>query len=101
VSGSVVYPDGSCDDDDSAVTLPFKTATFNDWTHLVIRDARGTQVDYLRSSGRSDILLDFQIPSMFVRSGMWTFKVDARLGDKDNTCLFAMSVTQWLDGGLR
>lgn len=80
--------------------MPFKTTTFNDWTHLIIRDARGTQVDYLCSSGRSDILLAFQIPSMFVKSGMWTFKADARLGDKDNTCLFAMSVTQWLDGGL-
>ncbi|RLM00577.1 hypothetical protein CFD26_108589 [Aspergillus turcosus] len=100
VSGSVVYADGSYDDDDRAVTLPFKTATLNDWAHLTIRGACGTQVDYLRSSGRSDILLDFQIPSMFVKSGMWTFKVDARLGDKDNTCLFAMSVTQWLDGGL-
>lgn len=32
---------------------------------------------------------------------MWTFKVDARLGDKDNTCLFAMSLTQWLEGGMR
>lgn len=29
---------------------------------------------------------------------MWTFKVDARAGDADNTCLFAMSLTQWLDG---
>ncbi|KAE8394406.1 hypothetical protein BDV23DRAFT_147114 [Aspergillus alliaceus] len=49
-------------------------------------------VDYLPTSGRSDILLDFQIPTMFLKSGMWTFKVDARLGDKDNSCLFAMSL---------
>ncbi|KAF7169555.1 hypothetical protein CNMCM5623_002215 [Aspergillus felis] len=76
LSASVVYADGSYEDTESLI-LPFKTATFNDWTHLSIRDARGTQVDYLCSSGRSDILLDFQIPSMFVRS-----------------------VAQWLDGGL-
>jgi hypothetical protein len=44
------------------------------------------------------ILIDFQISTMFLRSGVWTFQVDARLGD--NTCLFAMSLTQWLDGRL-
>lgn len=29
---------------------------------------------------------------------MWTFKVKAALGDVDNTCLFAMLSTQWLEG---
>lgn len=76
------------------------TTSFNDLAHLTIRDSRGVQVDYMPSSGRSDILLDFQILTMFLRSGMWTFKVDARLGDKDNSCLFSMSLTQWLDGRL-
>ena len=52
------------------------------------------------SSDRSDILLDFQIPTMFLKSGIWTFKVDARLGDIDNTCLFAIALTQGLDGKL-
>ena len=100
MSASAVYADGSHDNEDST-TGPLKTTPFNDLAHLTIRDARGVQVDYLPSSGRSDILLDFQIPTMFLRSGMWTYKVDARAGDVDNTCLFAMKLTQWLEGGLR
>ena len=81
--------------------MPFKTTSFNDSAHLLIRDARGVQVDYLPSSGRSDVLLDFQIPTMFLKSGTWTFNVDVRLGDKNNTCAFAISLSQWLDGPLK
>jgi hypothetical protein len=99
VSGSVVYADGSHDDEES-VTVPLKTTPFNDLAHLTIRDSRGVQVDYMPSSDRSDILLDFQIPTMFLKSGTWTFKVDARLGDADNRCLFAIALIQWLDGRL-
>ncbi|KAF7184438.1 hypothetical protein CNMCM7691_005258 [Aspergillus felis] len=99
VSASAVYPDGSHDNEDSA-TGPLKTTPFNEFAHLTIRNASGVQVDYMPSSDRSDILLDFQIFTMFLRSGMWTYKVDARVGDADNTCLFAMKLTQWLEGGL-
>ncbi|KAL6232378.1 hypothetical protein BDW75DRAFT_217861 [Aspergillus navahoensis] len=99
VSSSVVYADGSHDDERS-VTFPLKTTPFNALAHLSIRDSRGVQVDYLPSSDSSDILVDFQFLPMFLRSGLWTFKVDARLGDEDNTCLFAMSLTQWLEGRL-
>lgn len=99
VSASVVYPDGSYEDEQS-VTVQLKTTPFNDLAHLMIRDVHGNQVDYLPLSDQSDIILDFQIPTMFLKSGMWTFKVDARVGDKNNTCLFAMSLTQWLDGGM-
>jgi hypothetical protein len=74
---------------------------YNDFAHLTIRDASGVQVNYMPSSDRSDLLLDFQIPTIWLRSGMWTFKVDARAGDANNTCLFAMSLTQCLDGELR
>lgn len=100
MSGSVVHPDGSYEDP-SSLTIPLRTTPVNDLAHLVIRDATGAQTDHLPSSGRGEILLDFQFPTMFLRSGMWTFKVDARLGDKDNMCLFAMSLTQWLEGGMR
>lgn len=62
--------------------MPLKTAPLDGAGHLLNRDSNGIQVDYLPSSGRSDMLLDFQIPVMFLKSGMWTFKVDARLGDK-------------------
>ncbi|RAK79428.1 uncharacterized protein BO72DRAFT_526081 [Aspergillus fijiensis CBS 313.89] len=99
VSASVVYADGSYMEPRS-LTMPLKTVSINDAAHFLIRDSNGIQIDYLPSSGRSDMLLDFQIPAMFLKSGMWTFRVDARLGDKDNSCLFAMSLTQWLDGGL-
>ncbi|PYH30439.1 uncharacterized protein BO87DRAFT_400472 [Aspergillus neoniger CBS 115656] len=99
VSASAVYSDGSHDDEHST-TGPLRTTSFNDLAHLTMRDARGVQVDYVPSSGRSDILLDFQILTMFLRTGMWTYKVDARAGDVDNTCLFALSMTQWLEGGL-
>jgi hypothetical protein len=81
--------------------IPFKTMPYNDLAHLTIRNVSGVQVDYMPSSDRSDLLLDFQIPTIWLRSGMWTFKVDARAGDANNTCLFAMSLTQWLDGYLR
>ncbi|KAJ6073325.1 hypothetical protein N7467_011410 [Penicillium canescens] len=67
VSSSVVYADGSHDDEES-VTFPLKTTPFNDLAHLTIRDSRGVQVDYMPSSGRSDILVDFQILTMFLRS---------------------------------
>jgi hypothetical protein len=43
---------------------------FNKLAYLTICNACGVQVDYMPSSGRSDILLDFQIPTMFLRSGM-------------------------------
>ncbi|RAH68025.1 uncharacterized protein BO66DRAFT_421893 [Aspergillus aculeatinus CBS 121060] len=99
VSASAVYPDGSIDNEDSA-TGPLRTTPFDDLAHLTIRNTSGVQVDYMASSGRSDILLDFQFLTMFLRSGMWTFKVDARAGDQDNTCLFAMKLTQWLEGRL-
>ncbi|KAJ5174821.1 uncharacterized protein N7482_000698 [Penicillium canariense] len=70
VSSSAVYPNGSYEDAESVI-MPFKTTPFNDLAHLIIRDARGTQVDYIPSSGRSDILLDFHIPTMFLKSDGW------------------------------
>ncbi|KAL3486567.1 hypothetical protein BJX62DRAFT_215163 [Aspergillus germanicus] len=99
IGASVVYSDGTHDDEQS-YTVPLKTTPFAPLAHLVIRDARGVQVDYLPSSDDSDILVDFQFLPMFMKSGMYTFKVDARLGDVDDTCLFAMSLTQWLEGRL-
>ncbi|PYH83783.1 hypothetical protein BO82DRAFT_372920 [Aspergillus uvarum CBS 121591] len=86
----------------SAVYLDrlLKTTTFNNYTHLIICNTSGVWVNYMASSSRSDLLLDFQIPTIFLKTGMWTFKVDARAGDEDNMCLFAVKMTQWLKGGL-
>ncbi|KAL4965979.1 uncharacterized protein BDV14DRAFT_171876 [Aspergillus stella-maris] len=97
IRASVVYEDGGHDNEKS-YTFPLKTASFNNNAHIAIRDARGDQVDYLPSSGGGGILVDYWIPSMFIESGRWTFTVDARLGDEGRTCLFAMSLTQWLEG---
>lgn len=71
--------------------------TLSDSAHLVLRDARGRQIDHLPIQGTSAILLDFEIPTMFLKQGTWTFSVDARVGDDANTCLFAVSLTQWLE----
>lgn len=81
------------------ITMPFKQHTFREFGHLFIRDKQDN-VDYLPSSGRGDIVFTFQIPVYFLKTGMWTFYVDARAGDEGNTCLFAGSVTQWLEGDM-
>jgi len=73
--------------------------TFADTAHLSIRNATGAYVEHFDSSGRNDILSDFAIPGMFLQTGTWKFEVVARLGD--GTCLFAISLTQWLEGRLR
>ncbi|KAL4981296.1 hypothetical protein BDW68DRAFT_172606 [Aspergillus falconensis] len=99
IGASVVYEDGGHDDEKS-YTFPLKTTSFNNNAHITIRDARGNQVDYLPSSGGGGILVDYWIPSMFMKSGTWIFTVDARLRDENSTCLFAMSLTQWLEGRL-
>lgn len=55
-------------------------------------------MEYLSSSGSYDILFDAAIPGMFVKRGMWTFKVVAEV--EDGGCLFAMVLKQWLEGGM-
>lgn len=70
--------------------------------HLAIRDGGGKHLDYL-TSGMNDILIDGVFPSPFVgKNGTYTFEVTARLGDEhdgqDGTCLFSISMTQWLEG---
>ncbi|KAH8747102.1 hypothetical protein BGZ57DRAFT_181977 [Hyaloscypha finlandica] len=100
VSSSVIYPDGSSDPLRS-YTIPFKSTAFNGLAHLAIRNENGQQVDYFPTTGSGDALLDFQIPYMFLRTGEWTFEVDARLGNESDTCLFAFRMVQWLEGGLR
>ncbi|RYP65608.1 hypothetical protein DL771_008216 [Monosporascus sp. 5C6A] len=92
---SVAFPDGERGDP-KTYTIPLRTTAFGDKGHISIRDAEGAFVDYITSSGRNDIVTDFSIPSVFLRTGLWTFEVEARLGD--GTCLFAMSLTQWLEG---
>ncbi|KAG4430461.1 hypothetical protein IFR05_014050 [Cadophora sp. M221] len=107
IRSTVTYPDGSSDVHES-LTIPFKSMVFNGAAHMVIRDESGKQVECLPGVGRGDVLLDFQIPNLFLRSGMWRFGVEARIamgdgyGDRNGDgCLFAFELVQWLEGGLR
>lgn len=72
---------------------------YNDNSHLAIRNSEGTHVEYLSPEGANDILLDMWILGMFIRKGEWTFGVEAEL--EDGRCLFALELTQFLDGSLR
>ncbi len=91
---SAEYPDGTTHPAGS-VTFSLRTATLADLCHLSIRNETGAHVEYL-TTGRNDILVDFLIPGFFHRTGTWTFKALAQL--EDGTCLFAYTLTQWLEG---
>ncbi|RYP23412.1 hypothetical protein DL765_001117 [Monosporascus sp. GIB2] len=95
---SAVLPDGRREGP-KAYTVPLRTTAFADTAHISIRDATGAYVEHLTNNGRNDIVTDYWIPGMFLRTGTWTFEVVARLGD--GTCLFALSLTQWLEGELK
>jgi hypothetical protein len=96
ITMSRVRPDGSSEEPQT-YTIPLRTAAFADMAHVSIRDARGAHVDNL-TGGRNDILADFEIPTVFVQRGTWTFDVIVRFGD--GQCLFAISLTHWLEGSL-
>jgi hypothetical protein len=98
ITSSAILSNGKHEDEKS-YTVPLRTTAFADMAHLSIRNATGAYVEYLSSSGSNDILVDYFIPSMFLRTGTWTFKVVAEL--KDATCLFAIASTQWLEGRLK
>lgn len=98
ITGSAILSNGKHEDEKS-YTVPLRTTAFADTAHLSIRNATGAYVEYLSSSGRNDILIDYFIPGMFLRTGTWTFKVVAALGD--GTCLFAIALTQRLECRLK
>ncbi len=92
----VVYPDGS-KEGATTYTVPLRTKSFGP-AHLSLRNSTGDYIDHLTSNDFNDILTDYWIPGMFLRTGTWTFEVMASL--EDGTCLFALSVTQFLEGSL-
>ena len=80
-------------------TIPLRTAELAEGAHLSIRNATGTYVDHMALECRNDILTDYWIPGMFVKTGTYTFEIEALLGEgKEGTCLFALTLTQWLEG---
>lgn len=56
----------------------------------------GAHVELLSADGMNDILADFMIVSIFVRTGDWTFGVAGELAD--GRSLFALEMTQALEG---
>jgi hypothetical protein len=78
--------------------VPLRTTAFGDAAHLSIRKARAAYVEHLTASAIHDIITDCSIPGIFLRTGLWKFEVVARLGDE--RCLFAVELTQWLEGKL-
>lgn len=97
ISLSAILSDGKHEDEKS-YTVPLRTTAFADTAHLSIRNTTGAYVEYLSSNGPNDILTDYWIPGIFLRTGTWTFKAVAEL--EDGRCLFAITLTQWLKGML-
>ena len=93
MTASVVYPDETREDP-KTYTIPLRTTAFRA-AHLSIRNATGAYVDHISGTGAWEIITDFWIPGMFLRTGMWTFEIVAKTGD--GSCLFAASLTQWLE----
>jgi hypothetical protein len=97
ISLSAEYPNGQSDEPET-YTIPLKAMAYNDNSHLAIRDAEGRHVEYLSAEGANDVLLDMWILGMFIRKGEWKFRVEAEL--EDGRCLFALELTQFLNGSL-
>lgn len=75
-------------------TIPLKTATFGDNAHLAVRNATGAYGGPL-TPGRNDVLADFLIPGLFLRTGWWTFQIEGVL--PDGRWLFCVKTRQWLE----
>lgn len=82
----------------STYSIPLRTTTCGDMAELSIRDATGGHLEHLKT-GRNYIIAHVWIPGAFLNTGEWTFEVLSKL--EDQTCLFAMSLTQWLEGQLQ
>ena len=50
-------------------TVPLRTAAFNEYTHLAIRDVSGAHVETLRA-GWNDVLVDTWISGLWLSTGM-------------------------------
>ncbi|KAI0197638.1 hypothetical protein F4808DRAFT_290814 [Astrocystis sublimbata] len=80
-------------------TVPFRTTAFGEHGSISIRETGGPYVDYIAYDGQFDVLADCQLISMFIEPGLWTMEFGVKL--EDDTCLFDLSLTQWLPGRLQ
>lgn len=98
VTMSVTSPEGETDEPNT-YTAPLRPIA-NMMGHLAIRNSLGVYVESLTLGKRDyrthDIITDLWIPGMFLETGMWRFEVVAKL--EDESCLFALTVEQWLEG---
>ena len=97
-TGSAVHENGERTEP-ATRTIAMRTFKAAEHAQLTIRDADGEQTEFLTLGHYNDILGHMWIPAQFLRSGEWTFEVVAKL--EDETCLFAMTFTQYLVGKLR
>ncbi|KAH7337908.1 hypothetical protein BKA66DRAFT_435375 [Pyrenochaeta sp. MPI-SDFR-AT-0127] len=77
-------------------TIPLRTIAFQTFAHVSIRDTTGNYMAHLTAGNMNDILTDYMIPAMFIERGTWNFGVLAEL--EDGRYLFAIELTQWLEG---
>lgn len=91
------YVDGTVDDA-RTYTVPLQTRAYNQYAHLAIRNEAGKYVQHLSKNGVQDIMADMVIMKQFLQTADWEFEIVAQL--EDETCLFAFTLTQRLEGSL-
>ncbi|OQO13458.1 hypothetical protein B0A48_01686 [Cryoendolithus antarcticus] len=97
ITVSTAYADSQVDEP-WTVTIPLLTRPWRPDAHIAIRDKDGAHVEQLTTDGSNDILADMSLLSTFTHTGVWKFQFVARLAD--DRCLFAISLTQYLKGGI-
>ncbi|KAK9777023.1 hypothetical protein AB5N19_07615 [Seiridium cardinale] len=61
-------------------TVPLRMTSFRRQAHLSIRNSEGQYIESLGPE-QKDVLTDYAIPGLWLRSGLWTFTTEAVLLD--------------------
>lgn len=94
-TSSAVYDNGEVHEP-ATQTMPLKTFKANEYSHLAIRNQYGEYTEHLTMGLYNDIVANMWLPGIWMSSGVYTFEIVAKL--EDDTCLFAFSLTQHLEG---
>lgn len=84
-------------------TIPLTTFAIDDIAHITIR-YRGGKFGGPLQPGINEILTDNWFLAMFLKTGQYTFKIEAFLREEDpeeDKYLFAFQVSQWLSGDMK
>jgi hypothetical protein len=79
-------------------TIPLRTFAADEIAHFTVRFP-GSRFGGPLQPGVNEIVTDYWLPGMFVKTGMWTFKIEAILpgkGMEEDRYLFAFQMSQWL-----